>query len=310
MVESPRPAYLRLGADELYRRAEIALAALESCQLCPRRCRVDRTQGPNGLCRTGRRARVSSAFAHFGEEDCLRGTRGSGTVFLAGCNLGCAFCQNHEISQGDQGRELEAAELARVFLDLEAVGCHNLNWVSPTHVVPQLLEALAIAAERGLGLPIVYNSGGYDSVRTLGWLDGVVDIYMPDFKFWTPACAERYLGAPDYPEVARNAVAEMHRQVGPLEVDERGIGRRGMLLRHLVMPGLWGESAAIFRFLAELSRETYVNVMDQYHPDHRARRFAELYRPVTDRDVRAVLAEFHRAGLHRLDRRRPASSFR
>jgi putative pyruvate formate lyase activating enzyme len=304
MVESPAPAYLRLGADELGRRAQVGLAGLESCELCPRRCRVDRTRRPTGVCRTGRRARVSSAFAHFGEEDCLRGTRGSGTVFFAGCNLGCAFCQNHEISQGDQGEELEAAELARVFLELEAVGCHNLNWVSPTHVVPQLLEALAIAAERGLRLPIVYNSGGYDSVRTLGWLDGVVDIYMPDFKVWTPACAERYLGAPDYPEVARNAVAEMHRQVGPLAVDERGIGRRGMLLRHLVMPGLSGESAAIFQFLAELSPATYVNVMGQYRPDHRAHRFAELDRPVTDGDVRAALAEFARAGLSRLDRRR------
>jgi putative pyruvate formate lyase activating enzyme len=263
---------------------------------------VDRTRGTHGVCRTGRAARVSSAFAHFGEEDCLRGTGGSGTVFLGGCNLGCAYCQNHEISQGNQGRELDAAKFARIFLELEAVGCHNLNWVSPTHVVPQLLEALAIAAEGGLRLPIVYNSGGYDAVRTLGWLDGVVDIYMPDFKFWTPAYAERYLGAPDYPEVARRAVAEMHRQVGPLEVDELGIGRRGMLVRHLVMPGLSGESAAIFRFLAELSRDTYVNVMDQYHPNHRAPLFVELDRPVTKRDVRAALAAFDRAGLHRLDR--------
>jgi putative pyruvate formate lyase activating enzyme len=282
----------------------MGLAALDSCELCPRRCGVDRTRGTHGVCRTGRSARVSSAFAHFGEEDCLRGTHGSGTVFLAGCNLCCAYCQNHEISQGNQGRELGAAELARVFLELETVGCHNLNWVSPTHVVPQLLEALAIAAERGLRLPVVYNSGGYDAVRTLGWLDGVVDIYMPDFKFWTPGCAERYLGAPDYPEVARHAVAEMHRQVGPLEVDERGIGRRGMLVRHLVMPGLSDESAAIFRFLAELSPDTYVNVMGQYHPDHRAQRFVELDRPVADRDVRAALAGFYQAGLHRLDQRR------
>ncbi len=304
MSESSRPAYLSLGTEELVRRAQIALGALESCNLCPRCCGVDRTRSRSGICRTGRRARVSSAFAHFGEEDCLRGTRGSGTVFFAGCNLGCAFCQNHEISQGNQGQELEATELARVFMELQAAGCHNLNWVSPTHVVPQLLEALAIATERGLGLPVVYNSGGYDSVRTLGWLDGVVDIYMPDFKFWTPALAERYLGAPDYPEVARSAVAEMHRQVGPLAVDEQGIGRRGMLLRHLVMPGLSGESAAIFNFLAELSPETYVNVMDQYHPDHHARRFSELDRPVTDRDVRGALVEFERAGLSRLDRRR------
>jgi putative pyruvate formate lyase activating enzyme len=310
MEAPPWPAYLALGAHELRRRAEASLSALVPCELCPRRCGVDRGRGARGVCRTSTFSRVSSAFAHFGEEDCLRGTRGSGTVFFAGCNLGCTFCQNHEISQGREGRQVRAHELADVFMELEAAGCHNINWVSPTHVVPQLLEALALAVERGLGLPIVYNSGGYDDVRALGWLDGVVDIYMPDFKFWSATSSRRYLGAPDYPEVARCAMTEMHRQVGPLEVDDRGLARRGLLVRHLVMPGFTGESAAIFRFLADLSRETYVNVMGQYHPQHLARQLVELNRPVTDRDLRVVLAEFDRAGLRRLDQRHALATLR
>jgi putative pyruvate formate lyase activating enzyme len=298
------PAYLALGASEIRRRAAEALAALESCQVCPRNCRVNRLEDRARVCATGRYARVSTWFAHFGEEDCLRGSAGSGTIFFSFCNLKCVFCQNHDTSQTGAGRELSPEELASAMLELQAKGCHNINWVTPEHVVPQILEALPLAIEWGLRLPIVYNTSAYDSFESLAWMDGIVDIYMPDFKVWTKQSAIRYLKAKDYPEVARRVVREMHRQVGPLQIDARGLARRGVLVRHLVMPDLLDEAEQIFEFLArEISPDTYVNVMGQYRPEYRAGEYAEIARRPTAAELTDASARCRRAGLSRLDRR-------
>ena len=312
-LDAPEPAYLALHRDgRLAERAASARSALESCRLCPRACEARRLEGRAGTCGIGRNAVVSSAFPHLGEEACLRGRRGSGTVFFAGCGLRCTFCQNADVSWLRVGEELDTGDLATVFLDLQDRGCHNLNLVTPSHVVPQVLEALAAAAGRGLRLPIVYNSSGYDSVETLRLMDGVVDVYMPDFKFWHPETAARYAAAPDYPERARAAILEMHRQVGPLRRGPDGLARRGVLVRHLVMPGLVGESDAILSWLArEVSPDTYVNVMGQYRPQWRVGEpdrggrplFAEIDRRPRAREMEAAFESARRAGLWRLDGR-------
>jgi putative pyruvate formate lyase activating enzyme len=312
-LDSLEPAYLVLHrGGGLADRAEAARRALESCRLCPRGCEARRLEGRVGTCGIGRHAVVSSAFPHLGEEDCLRGRRGSGTVFFAGCGLRCAFCQNADVSWLRQGEECDAEDLATVFLGLQERGCHNLNLVTPSHVVPQVLEALKVAAGRGLCLPVVYNSSGYDAVETLRLLDGVVDVYMPDFKFWRPRTAERYAAAPDYPDRARAAVLEMHRQTGPLLLGRDGLARRGVLVRHLVMPGLASESAAIFAWLAsEVSPDTYVNVMGQYRPEWRVgepdgagrRLFAEIDRRPRSSEMDAAYEAARRAGLWRFDAR-------
>lgn len=262
------PVYRRVHTmGSLRKRAEEALACLEACRLCPRGCGAERVSGQWGQCRTGRLAAVACAFAHHGEERVLRGTCGSGTVFFTQCNLHCVFCQNYETSHGQEGQELTAEELAQLFLGLEAAGCHNVNLVTPSHVVPQILEALPLAMERGFHSPLVYNTSGYDSLDTLRLLEGVVDLYMPDFKLWSVSASERYLLAGDYPAVAREAVREMYRQVGDLVVDERGIALRGLLVRHLVMPGMLDDTAAILGFLArDVSVDTYLNLMAQYYP--------------------------------------------
>ncbi|GIX50283.1 MAG: radical SAM protein [Limisphaera sp.] len=305
------PAYLELAqSGELRRRAEQARSALAVCRVCPRRCEVNRLADKVGVCGIGRQARVASAFPHFGEEDCLRGWRGSGTVFLGGCNLRCVFCQNHDISHRPAGEAMTAEQLAGVMLALQAAGCHNINWVTPSHVVPQLLEALALAAEAGLRLPIVYNSSGYDSVETLRWLEGVVDIYMPDFKFWSPEVARRLAHASDYPETARAAIREMHRQVGDLQLDENGLARRGLLVRHLVMPENLAGTAEIADWLVrEISPHTYINLMDQYHPAGRvlgpagASLYPELQRRITRAEWRRARQLAEQAGLYRFDHR-------
>jgi putative pyruvate formate lyase activating enzyme len=263
------------------------------------------------VCSTGRHARVSSHFPHFGEEDCLRGSRGSGTIFFSFCNLKCVFCQNHDTSQAGHGREVSPSELAAMMLELQnEQGCHNVNFVTPEHVVPQILEALPLAIEGGLRVPLVYNTSSYDALESLSWMDGIVDIYMPDFKVWTKESAIRYLKAKDYPEVARRVVREMHRQVGALQVDQQGLARRGVLVRHLVMPGLLEETAAIFRFLAhEVSPDTYVNVMGQYRPLYRATEYPEIDRGPTEQEMQAARELFHAAGLHRIDQRSPRRLF-
>ena len=258
------------------------------------------------VCRSGRYARISSYFPHFGEEDCLRGTRGSGTIFFSGCNLRCVFCQNFEISWQLEGDITPPGKLAAMMLALEARGCHNINLVTPEHVVPQILEGLLIAVEGGLRLPLVYNTSAYDSLDSLELMDGVVDIYMPDFKFWDAEMARRYIRAPNYPEAARRAIREMHRQVGPLVLDENGVALRGLLVRHLVMPGQIAGTREILNWIAqELGPHTYVNVMPQYYPAGKvsAREHAEINRSITLQEFQQALDLAGEAGLRHLDSR-------
>jgi putative pyruvate formate lyase activating enzyme len=303
MLDQFTPAYLALlRSGELATRAATARRALRACRLCPRGCGVDRADGKFGFCLTGAAANVTSAFPHHGEEDVLRGRRGSGTIFFNRCNLQCIFCQNSDISQAPAGAPASAAELAEVMLSLQAHGCHNINFVTPSHVLPQILEALAIAAMRGLNLPLVWNSGGYDALEALALLDGIVDIYMPDFKFWTAESGKRYANAPDYPERAREALKEMHRQAGVLAVGPDGLARRGLLVRHLVMPGLGDETAAILDWIArKIGPDTFVNVMGQYRPKHRARDFPELDRPPSGSEMIEAFAAARSAGLTRFE---------
>ncbi len=284
-----------------------ALAELERCRVCPRDCDVNRLEDETALCHTGRHARVASAFPHFGEEDCLRGSRGSGTIFFAYCNLRCVFCQNWDISQAPAGDERTADQIAGLMLRLQEMGCHNINFVTPEHVAPQVVEAIAAAVPRGLRVPIVYNTSAYDSLESLRLMDGLVDIYMPDFKFWHPETARRLARAKDYPEVARAAIAEMHRQVGVLRVGPDGLARRGVLVRHLVMPGQTDEAAAIFRWLADdVSPDTYVNIMGQYRPEHRVQgndRYQDINRRPAGGEMAEAFAAARDAGLWRFDAR-------
>jgi putative pyruvate formate lyase activating enzyme len=299
------PAYRRLSLGELRARAAEALEMLRDCCVCPRDCHVNRLDGRWAVCKTGRWAIVSSCFAHFGEEDCLRGWRGSGTIFFSMCNLKCVFCQNYEISQLGGGCEVTPQELAAMMLSLQEAGCHNINLVTPEHVVPQVLEALPPAVGAGLNLPIVYNTSAFDSMHSLRLLDGIVDVYMPDFKIWDRETARRLLLAPSYPEAARTAIAEMHRQVGDLVFDERGLALRGVLVRHLVMPGGTAGTPEVMRWLAGLSRDMYVNIMGQYAPAWKVndRRFAEINRRVTAAEMREAYAAARQAGLWRFDER-------
>lgn len=298
----PRAASLH-ASGQLERKAEIGRRLLRRCTLCPRRCRVDRHAGEIGVCGIGARARVASYGPHFGEEAVLVGPGGSGTIFLTGCSLRCCFCQNFDISQGDEpGQEVDDGDFAAIMLELQARGCSNINLVTPSHVVPQILAALLRAVEGGLRIPLVYNSSGYDSAPTLDLLAGAVDIYLPDLKFWLPATAGRYADAPDYPDIARQAIRSMHRQVGDLEAGADGLARRGLLVRHLLMPGQGEETAAILGFLAtEISPSTYVNIMAQYHPCGQAERFPEICRGVSGAEYRQALACARSLGLTRLD---------
>ncbi len=301
------PAYLELHRQgELVRRRDKALASLACCRVCPRDCAVDRLDNQTAVCKTGRYAQVASYFPHFGEEDCLRGWRGSGTIFFSMCNLRCVFCQNYDISQEHPGAVTRPNRLAEMMLELQTVGCHNINLVTPEHVVPQILEALAIAVPAGLRIPLVYNTSAYDSLESLAWLDGIVDIYMPDFKIWGETESHRYLKARDYPETARRALLEMHRQVGPLMLDEHGLAKRGVLVRHLVMPDPAAGTPEILKFLAEsLSAETFVNVMDQYRPAGivSAEKYPEINRPLRGAEYEKALAMAKALGL-RLDQRK------
>lgn len=296
------PAYLSLLAGgELERRARTARERLADCRLCPRECRVNRLAGEKGVCRTGGFAVVASHGPHFGEEDVLVGSGGSGTIFFSHCNLGCVFCQNWEISHLGEGREVAPEELASMMISLQEKGCHNINLVTPSHVAAQVLEALVLASAKGLTLPIVYNSSGYDAVETLRLLDGVVDIYMPDFKFWSQESARRLCKAPDYPAKARAAIREMHRQVGDLLTGPANIARRGLLVRHLVMPGGLEETREILAFLArEISANTFVNVMEQYHPCGQAHKYPSIDRSLTRQEYLAALDLAREAGLSRL----------
>ncbi|RJQ26144.1 MAG: radical SAM protein [Peptococcaceae bacterium] len=294
-------SYLKLPPGELAKRAALATAALADCAVCAQRCLVNRLEGETGICRSGRHAVVSSYGPHFGEEAPLVGTKGSGTIFFTHCNLSCRFCQNCDISQHGEGDEVSAEELAGVMLNLQKRGCHNVNLVSPSHFAPQFLEALAAAAEKGLSIPVVYNTGGYDSLDTLDLLDGVIDVYMPDIKFGDDEAGRKYAGAAGYFTVAREAVQKMHGQVGDLVLDERGVAARGLLVRHLVLPGDLARTEKVMEFLAEeVSRNTFINVMDQYHPAYRALNYPELSRRITREEYREALKAAERAGLTRI----------
>lgn len=301
------PAYLALlRSGELKRRAAEAYARLEACDICARECGANRRLGAEKAgCHTADRALVSSYGPHFGEEEPLVGRGGSGTIFFTWCNLRCQFCQNYDISQGGQGHEVEPEDLAAMMLSLQASGCHNVNLVSPSHVVPQVLLGLLVAAEAGLRLPLVYNSGGYDSLRTLALLDDVVDIYMPDAKYADAGVGLRFSGVKNYPEVNRAAIREMHRQVGDLVIDADGVARRGLLVRHLVLPDGLAGTGEIVRFLRdEVSPRTYINVMAQYRPCYRADQMPPLDRRVTAAEYAEAVRLAAEAGL-RLDERRP-----
>ncbi len=302
------PAYLALyRSGELAIRVERARTMLADCRVCPRACGVNRLEGETAVCKIGRYACVSSYFPHMGEEDCLRGWNGSGTIFFSLCNLRCVFCQNYDVSQLKSGHEVTPRQLADMMLHLQKMGCHNINFVTPEHVVPQMLEGLLLAVEDGLRLPLVYNTSAYDALDSLELLDGIVDIYMPDFKLWSSEKAHTYLKAKDYPMVAKQVFAEMHRQVGVLKVDEHGLAKRGVLVRHLVMPGMVAETKAIMRFLADLSPDTYVNLMDQYYPAGKvtASKYAEINCRLPLIEFQEALSVAQAAGIRRFDTRKP-----
>jgi putative pyruvate formate lyase activating enzyme len=300
--ENLKPLYLEAHkSGKLREKAHDASLLLENCRLCARYCQVNRKEGKRGFCGLTNKAIVSSWGPHFGEESPLVGRHGSGTIFLASCNLLCLFCQNEDISHGKEGTEMSTGEIAGLMMSLQKKGCHNINFVTPSHQAPFLLDALLQASEKGLTIPVVWNCGGYESMESLALLEGIVDIYMPDFKFWTTQKAGHYCNAPDYPDVARRSIKEMHRQVGELVIDKDQIARRGLLVRHLVMPGDTAATGEIMKWLAgELSPRTYVNVMAQYRPCHGAHKFPEIARRITSEEYQEALALAGSQGL-RLD---------
>lgn len=294
--------YRTIGRDALWEKVRCAETILKSCTLCPRNCGVDRTSGEVGFCRTADKPFVASWGPHFGEERPLVGRFGSGTIFFGHCNLGCIFCQNWSISHLGEGEEISFERLAKVMIGLQNSGCHNINLVTPTHQMPMALRAIALAAESGLFIPIVYNCGGYESVEALKILEGVIDIYMPDFKCADPSVGLSLSDASDYPEVAKAALREMHRQVGDLVIDDKRVARRGLLVRHLVLPGGLSGTAEVMRFIAgEISTDTYVNIMDQYRPCYQASGHPPLDRRITEKEYEEAVKAAFRAGLTRID---------
>lgn len=292
----------RLTAITLSSKIREAEAILKKCELCPRKCHANRTAGQKGFCRTGDKPFVSSWGPHYGEERPLVGRHGSGTIFFGNCNLGCIFCQNYTISHLGEGKEISFEKLASIMLELQNSGCHNINLVTPTHQVPMILRAYEIAKGKGLSIPIVYNCGGYESLRVIKLLEGVIDIYMPDFKYFDPEMALLYSTAKDYPETAMTVIKEMHRQVGDLQIDERGIAVRGLLVRHLVLPEGIAGTKGVVRFIAEeISKNTYINIMDQYHPCFRAFETPPLNRRITDKEYKDAIRIAIDAGLKRID---------
>lgn len=301
MMKDWQPSYIDLyRSGELDERIEQARGILSSCELCARRCLVDRADGAVGFCRAPLGLTVSSAGPHFGEEAPLVGRGGSGTIFLTYCPLGCEFCQNYDISHLARGTSVSGETLAARMIDLQKTGCHNINFVTPSHYMPQIIEALPTAVEAGLRVPLVWNCGGYENLEALRILEGIVDIYMPDFKFAESEPASRYCGAPDYPEAAMSAILEMHRQVGDLRLDPLGVARRGLLIRHLVMPGLKKNTRMVLDFIAsKVSTESYVNIMDQYHPAYRAAEYPAINRRINADEFQDALDYAGSLGLHR-----------
>ena len=282
------PAYIKAGQTERLKQAiQKALDMLSSCTLCPRQCRVDRTEDDTGYCGAGSQAKVASFSPHFGEEPPLVGKHGSGTVFFSHCSLQCVFCQNHDISIQGEGRTVFPNQLADMMIRLQEQGCHNINLVTPTHVVPRILQALGIAVDRGLHIPLVYNCSGYESLDTLALLDGIIDIYMPDFKFWDNNAAGRFCNAPDYRETAKAAILAMHAQTGDLKTTREGTACKGLLVRHLVMPGRLEDTRQLLEFLkTTVSSSTHINLMSQYRPMGKAHRFPDLCHPLSAAEFR------------------------
>lgn len=300
-------AYLELYYNgKLAERVEATRTLLRECCVCPRHCTVKRIGGETGKCNTASLARVSSYGAHFGEEAPLVGRNGSGTIFFANCNLKCLFCQNYTISHLGDGTEVTSTELAEMMLSLQSRGCHNINLVSPTHVIPQILEALNVAISMGLNIPLVYNSGGYDSIETLQLLAGIIDIYMPDMKYSDEKTAKELSGIEQYPEINQSAVREMHHQVGDLQIDSDGIATRGLLIRHLVLPQALAGTEQIVEFISSnISTNSYVNIMAQYHPCYRASKIPGLSRQLLQREFDEAVELALKAGLKRLDKAHP-----
>lgn len=295
------PSYVRLfEKGELQHRIQLLNEFLKECRLCPRECRVNRLNGERGVCQAGLELKVSSAFPHFGEEPPLVGHHGSGTIFLTHCNLRCVFCQNYDISHLGHGEPVTSSGMAQVMVRLQEMGCHNINFVTPTHYAPQIMATLPEAIEKGLRLPIVYNCSGYESLEVIRLLEGVVDIYMPDAKYMDERYSKELSNAPDYPEVLKVVLKEMHRQVGDLTADSKGITERGLLIRHLVMPNGVASSEAVFRFIAdEISVHSYVNVMDQYRPEYRAHEFPDINRRITQKEYLEAIQWARRYQLYR-----------
>lgn len=296
-----QPSYLRLyQTGELEERRKSAIEMLKSCKLCPHLCGINRAEGQTGFCRAGETVIVASIGPHFGEEDVLVGKHGSGAIFFGFCNVRCVFCQNYELSHYGEGREVSIEELANAMLRLQNMGCHNINFVSPTHFAAHIIQAVEIAAHEGLHIPLVYNSGGFDTVETLALLEGIIDIYMPDIKFINEETASKYLRVKGYPEAVKRAIREMYRQVGDLRINKDGIAYRGLLVRHLVMPDGLAGTAEIMHFLAkEVSPHTFVNIMGQYYPSHMAGKFPELNRRIIKKELAEAVKIAKEAGLYR-----------
>jgi len=293
------PIYIKTLRENKFKEKEEKLfKILENCELCPRKCKVNRLKGEKGYCNSTSKLIVSSYFPHFGEEKVLVGKNGSGTIFFSNCNLKCIYCQNYEISHFGFGSEISEEKLAKMMLELQKIGCHNINLVTPTHFTPQIVMAIKIGAEGGLRLPIVYNCSGYENVKTIKLLDGIVDIYMPDIKYSNPKSAKKYSNAPDYFEVCKLAVKEMYRQVGDLKI-EKGIAKRGLLIRHLVLPNNLAGTERIMKFIAdEISKDSFVNIMDQYRPEFKALEHKELKRKITRKEFEEAIKIAKKYGLH------------
>ncbi|MEW6103779.1 MAG: radical SAM protein [bacterium] len=297
-MEHLLPAYLNLSDDDFLRKKDALYEILKECRLCPRKCRVNRIKGEIGYCKAPKDLIVSSVSPHFGEEDELVGENGSGTIFFSHCSLRCIFCQNYEISHFGYGKEITENELALKMIFLQKIGCHNINLVTPTHYVPQIVSAIYLASKNGLSIPIVYNSSGYERVETLKFLCGIIDIYMPDMKYSEREPASVYSNAPDYFEVSKSAIKEMHNQVGDLIV-EKEIAKKGLLIRHLVLPNNEAGTHNILEFIASLSKDTYINIMDQYRPLYQANRFPKIARTIKYDEYQKAISEAKRVGLYR-----------
>lgn len=284
----------------LEKRLDNAYRVLEECTLCPRRCRVNRLQGDRGFCKFAKELYISSFSSHFGEEEVLVGRYGSGTIFFTGCNLGCVYCQNYTISQLCEGYKITEVELSDIMLSLQGRGCHNINLVTPTHFTPQIMKAIWYALKKGLDIPIVYNCGGYELTSTLQLLGGIVDIYMPDIKYWENAVSEKLSAAGDYASIVKSALKEMYAQVGDLLIDEDNIAYKGLLIRHLVLPNNQAGSKGVFEFIStQISKESFINIMDQYRPCFKALEFAEISRPVRIDEYKNAIETARLFGLHR-----------